>query len=219
MENPINLRVRKIMKLEKETIKSFADTIGVSESTLKTTFQRDSNLNLDIIIRIAEKYPKYSFDWILTGEDKKQPQSVGQPDMKPQIVRVEEETRPRIPMNAAAGSLSVAMEGTTADYCEQMPVIRAFSRYDFTIFARGDSMEPEFHSGDELACLKINNSFVQWGRYHVLDTAQGFVVKKIYDDDEYILCRSEESDMYPDFRIHKDEIYGIGLVVGMLRRY
>ncbi len=34
-------------------------------------------------------------------------------------------------------------------------------------------MEPEFHSGDEIACrFIVEPSFIQWGRPHVLDTTQ-----------------------------------------------
>ena len=53
-------------------------------------------------------------------------------------------------------------------------------------------MLPEYHSGDELACLYIKNtSFVQWGRCHVLDTAQGIIVKRIFDSGEFIRCVSD----------------------------
>jgi phage repressor protein C with HTH and peptisase S24 domain len=123
-------------------------------------------------------------------------------------------------MDAAAGSLTAAADGITIDDCEQLPVIKAFARYDFTIFARGDSMFPEYHSGDELACLYVKNTtFIQWGCCHVLDTVQGIVVKRIYDDGEYILCKSENSELFKDFRIHKTEVYNIALVIGLVRRY
>ena len=133
-----------------------------------------------------------------------------------------EETRPRIPLNAAAGSISVALDGITNEDSEQLPFVSAFSNYNYTIRVKGDSMKPEFMSGDELACLQLTNGkarFIQWGRYHVLDTAQGVVVKRIYDNGEYILCKSENKELYPDFQILKEDIYNIGLVIGMLRRY
>lgn len=131
-------------------------------------------------------------------------------------------TRPRIPLNAAAGSVSVALSGVKLEDTEQLPFIHAFSNYNYTILVKGDSMEPEFHSGDELACLQLTNGkakFIQWGRYHVLDTAQGVVVKRIYDSGEHILCKSENNELYPDFKIYKEDIYNIGLVIGMLRRF
>lgn len=132
---------------------------------------------------------------------------------------IETDMRPRIPIDAAAGALSIAMDGVTNDQCELFPVIPSFPKYDFTIITRGDSMEPEFHSGDELACAFVNNSrFIQWGRPHVLDTAQGVVLKRIFDDHDNIRCKSI-NESYPDFSIPKDEIYHVAIVVGLIRQY
>lgn len=126
-------------------------------------------------------------------------------------------TRPRIPYNAAAGTLTEAMDGVTEFQCEQLPVISAFPRYDFTIRITGKSMEPEYFAGDEVACLRVNEKqFLQWGRVHVLDTTQGIVIKRIYDAGESILCRSYNPE-FPDFSIPKENIRSYNLVVGSLR--
>ena len=78
-------------------------------------------------------------------------------------------------------------------------------------------MAPEYQSGDEVACRKIDStSFIQWGKTHVLDTSQGIVMKRIYDDGDKIRCVSYNKD-YPDFSIAKNEIYSTNLVVGVLR--
>lgn len=99
-----------------------------------------------------------------------------------------------------------------------LPIIPTFPKYDFTIVARGDSMLPDLLSGDELACRFIReSSFIQWGRTHVLDTAQGIVVKRIFEKKEAILCRSNNVD-YPDFIIPKEDIFHIAIVVGLIRQ-
>lgn len=127
------------------------------------------------------------------------------------------ETRPRIPYDAAAGTLTEAVEGITEYQCEQLPVISAFPKYDCTIRITGKSMEPEYFAGDEVACLRVNEKqFLQWGRVHVLDTTQGIVIKRIYDAGESILCRSYNSE-FPDFSIPKENIRSYNLVVGSLR--
>lgn len=129
------------------------------------------------------------------------------------------ETRPRIPFDAAAGVLSEAIQSVYAGQCEQVPLIPTLPRYDFTIIARGDSMAPDFLSGDELACTFVSeSSFIQWGRVHVLDTAQGIVLKRIFNQKESILCRSINQE-YPDFDIPKNEIYHLAVVVGLIRHY
>ncbi len=125
--------------------------------------------------------------------------------------------RPRIPIDAAAGSLAViAEDGVKASECEMYPKIGQFPAYDFTTFVRGDSMEPRYERGAEIACRRINSSgFIQWGRVHVLDTSQGAIIKQIYDDGDNIRCKSF-NPLYPDFLVPKEEIYSINLVVGKL---
>lgn len=183
---------------------------------------KGSSLGVDKLKIVIDNYHDLNLDWFFyddcemlktEGDTRLQPLEKGKKEY-------EEETRPRIPMDAAAGSLTVAVDGYSIDDCEQLPVIKAFARYDFTIFARGDSMLPEYHSGDELACLYVKNTtFIQWGCCHVLDTVQGIIVKRIYDQGEYILCKSENSELFKDFKIHKTEVYNIALVIGLVRRY
>lgn len=133
------------------------------------------------------------------------------------IVTEKPETRPRIPYTAAAGTLTSAVEGVTPDQCEQIPRITAFPNYDFTIIIKGNSMEPKYEGGDEVACKRIDNtSFIQWGKVHVLDTAQGIIIKRVYEDGDNIRCVSYNPE-YPDFSISKEEIYSMSLIVGLLR--
>lgn len=130
---------------------------------------------------------------------------------------VKQQTRPRIPYTASAGSLTSAVDGVTEAECEQIPVITAFPSYDFTMFVKGDSMYPNYEGGDEVACKRIDStSFIQWGKVHVLDTAQGIVIKRVYDDDGNVKCVSYNKE-YPDFTISKEEVYSMSLVVGMIR--
>lgn len=127
-----------------------------------------------------------------------------------------EDTRPRIPLTAAAGSLSEATRGVTLEECEQMPVISQFPSYDFTMFIKGDSMSPKYESGDEIACRWINQArFIQWGKIHVLDTTQGIIVKKVYDDGDKIRCVSINPE-YPPFSIPKEDIHSMSIVIGAL---
>lgn len=193
-----------------------------------------------MLVKILTIYPELSAEWLMTGQGemlKSNRSKVNDThtlhgDSHPianskvtEIVSIKQEknqdipseTRPRIPFDAAAGSLSMALGSVSDSDCEQVPVIPTFPRYDFTIIARGESMEPQYMSGDELACLFIKeSSFIQWGRAHVLDTAQGIVVKRIYDHGMSITCKSNNT-AYPDFDIPKEDIYRIALVVGYLR--
>lgn len=198
---------------------------------------QNNGINEDNLARFLAYASDVNPEWLLTGEGEmlktnrisrhnsvEQVPVVEYKDSEiPQVKQIPElqnnHTRPRIPLNAAAGGLSVALSSVYESECEQMPVIPSLPKYDFTIVARGESMEPVIESGDELACRFITESaFIQWGRIHVLDTAQGIVVKRIFESDGHILCRSDNKG-YPDFPISKEEIYHMALVVGLLRHF
>lgn len=219
MSRDIGLRIKELRESNNLTQIEFSNKIGIKQANLSHIENKGEKISIDIINKIISNF-NINIEWLFTG--------IGEMETKQNTSKIEplkkkeadiEETRPRVPYSAAAGSLSVVMDGVTANQCEQMPLIKAFARYDFTILAYGDSMLPEYHSGDELACLYIKNtSFVQWGRCHVLDTAQGIIVKRIFDSGEFIRCTSDNED-YKEFKIHKSEVYSISLVIGMLRRY
>lgn len=210
----------------------FARFLGVAPSTVSTWLNRGT-LDYDFIFAKCEAL---SPEWLLTGEGEMlKTKRISRQNSVEQVPVVEYKdsefsevnqssdlrdipTRPRIPVDAAAGSLSVALSSVAESDCEQIPVIPTLPKYDFTIVARGDSMTPDILPGDELACRFINEKgFIQWGRTHVLDTAQGVVVKRIFDADDNIICRSANHN-YPDFPVSKNEIYHLALVVGLLRQ-
>ena len=79
-------------------------------------------------------------------------------------------------------------------------------------------MYPRYKNGDILAIKILKDpTFFQWGRVYVLNTTQGCVVKRLLpsaDDDNIIICHSENSSGYPDYKIMKSDILGIAIVVG-----
>ena len=131
----------------------------------------------------------------------------------PNVVSI---TKPRLPVYAAAGRLSVYVDGVMRSECEEMPIIRSMPNYDFTMFIKGNSMEPKYESGDEIA-LKEVTSIIEWGKDYVLDTEDGPVFKKIYDDGENIRCVSYNREEYPDFFVPKSAVYGYYRFVGLIR--
>jgi SOS-response transcriptional repressor LexA len=167
-----------------------------------------TDVKTEVVADLCKAFPKVNGNYILTGQGE---MFLGEGE------NLICETKPRIPFEAAAGSLTDAVDGVTEIQCEKVPVVSLFPKYDFTIRITGRSMEPSFYSGDEVACLRVNESrFLQWGRVHVLDTSQGIVVKKIYENGDSIRCVSFNPE-YPDFNIPKEDIYSYNLVVGTLR--
>lgn len=191
-------------------IAEMAKATYISKAQIMRLISNDEQPDYDVIRKIAEmSSPKINIEWLITGEGKMLDNGDAGNNTK--------DTRPRVPYTAAAGTLTNSVDGISESQCERTPRVRNFPTYDFTIIIRGDSMEPEYQSGDEVACRRIDGtSFVQWGKTHVLDTAQGIVMKRIYDDGDKIRCVSYNKD-YPDFSIAKNEIYSTNLVVGVLR--
>ena len=74
------------------------------------------------------------------------------------------------------------------------------------------------HNGEILAVKAIQDpTFFQWGKVYVLSTNQGCIVKRLFPDpadDMAIVCHSENTENYPDYKITKDDILHVGVVVG-----
>ena len=191
------MRSRKIKQTD------LAEMTGFSQSNISEMLNGKRN-----IVPLAEKVAEL-FDLdkkFLLGEE----YSLGLEEFAPK-----EETRPRIEAVASAGTLTEAIE----EYSEPVRVVAQMPRYDFTIVVRGDSMVPEFRSGDEIACLKVNEkAFVQWGKPHVLFTSQGIVVKRLYEGENGFRCVSD-NEQYPEFFVPVEEVYSVNLVVGVIRTF
>lgn len=125
-------------------------------------------------------------------------------------------TKPRIPITAEAGQLAEYLGGVLANECEQLPIIRSIPDYDFTMFVKGNSMEPKYESGDEIACKKVE-SVIEWGKAYVLATRDGAVLKRLFPAEHGFRCVSYNHDEYPDFIVDEDDVFGKYRVVGLIR--
>lgn len=187
----------------------YTDVEGITKNMMVKLRNGDTfEVSTKILQPFCEKFTNVNANYILTGRGEMFLDEGSTAPIK---------MLPRIPYDAAAGCLTDAVDGVTAYQCEQLPVVQAFPKYDFTIRITGDSMMPNFHPGDEVACLRVNEARdLQWGRVYVLDTEQGIVIKRIYDNGDSIRCASYNPE-YPDFNIPKEDIRSYNLVVGALR--
>ena len=213
MRNGIKERTIQFVKQKGVKMKEFEELCKLSSGYVTSMRKGYGQEKLNNVLTV---FPELNREWLLYGEG-----SMLNEDLSctSSLKKKEEksDTRPRIPYDAAAGTLTETIEGVTEYQCEEVPVISAFPHYDFTIRVVGRSMEPEYFAGDEVACLKVNEKrFLQWGRVHVLDTTQGVVIKRIYDNGDCITCRSYNPE-FPDFSIPKEDIRSYNLVVGSLR--
>lgn len=217
--NNIRQRLIDIAKYKGVSVRAFEELCGLNRGNI-SNLAINGNIGSDKLSKIIDAIPEIDSEWLLTGRGKMLAEGIQRGWPISQLDNnTEIEMRPRIPLDAAAGSLSIMAESVSEAECERYPVIPRFPRYDFTIMVKGDSMESEFQSGDEIACRLINQpSFIQWGRPHVLDTTQGVVLKRIYNKTNTILCHSD-NNLYQDFEIPKGDILHIAIVVGTVRLY
>lgn len=214
MEETVIQRVRKLIQRRGVTPRGFASEIDFNYSTLNNYLTgRRKSIEVSLIERIVSSFDNVSSEWLITGNGTmlKSENALARNKIEPYGG-----TRPRIPMDVAAGSLSGFSEGIKLRDCEQIPIVKAFPNYDYTIIVKGNSMEPKYEGGDEIAISKVS-SILEWGKVYVLDTRDGAILKRLYEESEgEYRCVSYNKE-YPDFRIRKDDVFGIYKVVGLIR--
>jgi len=158
------------------------------------------------INQLLNEFPRLNPQWLLYGEGEM---------LRPYVDH--SDYAPCIPEYAAAGTLNGMSEGVMPEDCNYLNKVRNIPPYDFTIKVRGDSMAPEIENGDELACRFVTDPrSLQWGCVYVLDTAEGIVVKRVYDAGDNLRCVST-NPKYAEFLVPKDSIQTIAKVTGLVR--
>jgi hypothetical protein len=206
-------RIKKIVEYSGLSIPKFAEFVGFKtpQAVRELIKGNTKTLSFQAQEKIISSYPEINVEWLTIGKGEMLSAAASPPPPQ-QVV----DTRPRLPINVTGGQNEV-LDGTALAQCEQIGVVPMFPNYTFTMRVTGESMQPFINPGDEVACLKIEeSSFIQWGRIYVLFTTQGVIVKKIFDAGDGIRCVSF-NDNYPDFTIPKSEIYSFNLVIGLVR--
>ncbi len=205
---------------------------GLSNGYLRNLRKAPS---VEILEKIFSTYPELSREWVMTGTGdmyRSDPSAV-QPtndrektekrpsENTPSMKQVAKGGLPLIPIDAVAGFNGWDESGVSELDCARYDVPDfAAVHADFLIRVSGSSMYPKYSSGDILACRKILEvTFIQWGKIYVIDSQQGAMVKRLFEidgDEDHILCKSD-NEKYPPFKLPKDEIRSLSIVVGAIR--
>ncbi|MDE6049384.1 MAG: hypothetical protein K2G09_06795 [Paramuribaculum sp.] len=183
-----------------------AQLTGVSRPNVTAALNGNPRyVTLGFLGRFADAYSDYiNKEWLLTGEG--------------EMVKVDaRKFRPRVPLSVSAGYTEISVGAALEGECEQEPVNPDFPSYDFTITVSGDSMIPELHDNDIIACRWMNDvNEVKEGSIYVLDTNVGAVVKEIKVGRTKVHCHSL-NPLYKDFSVAKADVLRIAKVVGLSR--
>lgn len=129
---------------------------------------------------------------------------------------------PLIPIEAVAGLPTIDNIGVSFADCKRY-VIPEFEGkgVDYMIRVSGSSMYPKYSNGDILACKYIENVlFLQWGKIYVIDSSQGALVKRVFQDEtnpDNLILVSDNKENYPPFTFPKSDIRSLSIVVGVIR--
>lgn len=180
-------------------------------------------LSEDNLMRFLSYYDELNAEWLLTGEGEmiKPTPILYKDEQNKELLALRSDDYkgiPLIPLDAMAGFVSGDGSGVMEYECEHY-IIPNFRDADFLIAVKGESMSPKYISGDIVACKKLPiDTFFQWNKVYVLDTDQGALIKRIKKSNstDYIMCVSENTD-YDPFELHKEHIYSLAIVVGLIR--
>lgn len=198
----------------------FAETLKYNRSQTIYDIANGKCLpSFDFFVRFfdSEYSEKVNLDWLLKGEgaiDLSYREAINNTfsNLSKQI--------PLIPIEAIAGKAGGELTILESDI-EQRYVIPEFHKADFLIRVKGNSMYPKYSAGDILACIRVGKekwSYLKWNTAFVLDTDIGVMVKRILkstNKKEWIL-RSDNKE-YQDIEIPITSIYGISMVMGVIR--
>ncbi|WP_302612143.1 S24 family peptidase [uncultured Muribaculum sp.] len=206
-------RIKEIAADNDITLTEMERIIGASKGVLTRAASKGTNIQLRWLEAIADNFPGWNAEWILTG--KGEPSDI---KMKSIVVKNPEESEddishedkylvPLVPIGVFAGPLT-GFDIERVDACACEMVVCPIPEMDWALEVVGDSMESEYPNGSRVFVKKINSAiFLEWGCVYVIDTENGLVMKSIQPspNPKYITCVSL-NPRYAPFDIPKESI-------------
>lgn len=234
-------RINQIAINEGLKLANIEATIGASRGVLSKAIKNGTDISSKWVGLICENFPKYSPQWILTGQGEMLQASNDAANLQHGMIEAATHGTTDSPIGTFAndsyireipGAIPLVAETAVGGMFNEffaikdkdvrgyyvIPKFRHIA-VDFMIEVTGDSMVPRFCPGDIIACAILHNSkFLQWNKPHLLSTEeQGLIVKRLMPGDtpDCLQAVSDNND-YPPFYIPKEEIKGIARIVGSI---
>lgn len=224
-QNKITERIMELIRESRHIPKTFALEANIELSLFQKKLKGQAAWSVADVHKICDTF-NVRKGWLVDGEGQKFRvpndvlETIPARPSKYTNAQIEElietaETKPHIPTEVLAGGMTGIAEAVTLGQCEMKPAVKMLPSYDYTITIKGDSMEPKYEGGDVIAIKKLVD-VIEWGKAYVLDTKDGAVLKRLYDEGDKIRCVSYNSE-YPPFLIDKENIIATYRVVGLVR--
>jgi len=212
--NTINHRINELaLKFFENNNVKFAKFLETSEANVRN-YRKSTSPKIEVLQKICENL-EINYEWLLTGEGEMLKSNIKNADS--QVVGI-----PLIPFEALAGIPITDNIGVAFEDCKRYVIPDFINKgVEFLIRISGNSMYPKYSNGDILACRRVTEMlFFQWGKVYVIDSSQGALVKRIFEDknnQDYIILHSDNKDYYPEFLFPKSDIRSLSIVVGVIR--
>ncbi len=221
----MNERFVELIKVLKDrrlivTQQELALILDIDTTYLSRLKSGDRNLSESLISLLVKKFPQINSTWLLTGEGSMLKEEENK------AVALEETTKengiPLIPVEAIAGIPKGS--GDFYEYDFQYYNLKMIFKYaKFLIAVSGDSMTPNYMSGDFIACreaVPISDFSFQYGKVYLLDCKENGSLLKIVQKGstkETIKAISINPN-YAPFEIPKEDINNIFMIEGVIRK-
>lgn len=207
-EDLLRERILRLIHREGISQRAFAITLGMPPSNINKILTGERHIPKGFEESIMTAFPGISKEWLFFGEGVMYNDEVEDRELP-------SDTKPRLPRTLSEGHIVDYFEGEKRPLCQEKKIVTQLPDYDFSLFLKTDRMSPNYRRGDELFFKKT--VILEWGGDYLLDTSEGPKFKKIYQEKDSIRCVSYNKELYPDFLIPRNLIYGFYKCVGMLR--
>lgn len=213
MEEVIN----KLLSYSGLNAKAFSEKIGLERPQAIYDLLKGKTKSISPAMKnkILSVFTEINPSWLLTGEGEMLRTAIDDTSSVPDG-RQMDNAIPLIPMDAFAGYPPQQYSDLPVeDYYH----VAEFSRADFLIRVKGDSMTPKLNGGDIVACKKVyERLFFQWHRIYVIYTnSQGVMIKRVEQSERDGCIRLvSDNPSYQPFDIPESDIADIALVMGAI---
>jgi len=204
---------RHINENEKLDQRKFAKIVGLNEGSFRNLLSKGGYPSMDTILRIIAKFPKYSVEWLLTGEGsmiKCDPLNVGD-DLFSRIKK-----QGLVPFFSDAQmrkrnyDLDVLFREEEPDGFIKIPGINV----DVFFTVSGFGMEPKIFSGDTIGAVRFENiEKPDPDKIYLIVTNDDRMIKNLERDENESDFLWAVSPNHPRFKIYVGEIRRIFQIV------
>lgn len=226
----INRRLKKLIKDVYKTTpfafsQKYSDNRGVKTSQV---IRERNGLSNKLLEQILQAYPEINRVWLLTGEGNMlnynsdntdsnvlcEEQASYNREKKNSIIRY------WIDIQATGGGL-ISFDDIRETYRKIDIKIPEFSDCTDAINLYGDSMAPQYKSGQIIILKEWKETFIDYGNAYLIITKNGNrmvkVLRTIKDDEKNVLCVSYNPD-FDAFKLKKEDILRLYLVKGAIEK-